>query len=242
MSIETVTFVPLEDWYDELADESLDPLNILIETEENEENNMSTLTLKSTAGAFDVKKWLEQAAVVTNQDVGAKAKVYPCPAWLTLKSGVVSEANAFTVTAGIIKAARQVIDAIAYTQRQHDVAVEVLAMQEQRAVATGKFQDPSTAVNGLNPDGFEYGEALAEATTEVEKLEAVLANGERIMGEIITWINDNAADLNLKVETGSTVRLGVIGNEIRTPRYELLTPETLMYGIAAQREFIRNNR
>lgn len=232
--------VPLEDWFEELADESLDPLNILI-NEEDPETTMSTLTMKKATPDFDLDKWLKAAAVVTNQPTSNSTTVVPCPSWLTLKSGVVCEANAFVVTAGVIKAARQVLDAISYTRLQYEAAVEDLHMQEQRAVATGKFADPSGA-QGYNPDGNEYDAAVAELVEKVEKLEAVLDNGKRIMSEIIEWIRDHAADLNLKVATGYTVRTNIIGAEVRSPRYDLLTPETLMYGIAEQREFIRSNR
>lgn len=237
--------VPLEDWFEELADEGLDPLNILMDQEENPENyeetTMSTLTMKKSTPDFDLNAWLKAAAVVTNQPTVNSTKVYTCPAWLTLKSGLVTESNAFVVTASVVKAARQVLDALSYTRLQHEAAIEALHMQEQRAAATGKFADPQ-GPSGYNPDGNEYDEALVEASEAVEKLESVLANGERIMAEILQWIADNAADLNLKVATGYNVRTGIIGQEIRTPRYELLTPETLMYGIAEQREFIRNNR
>ena len=247
MQSHEIATVPLEDWFEELADETLDPMNILIAEEETndllEETTMSTTTLQDKK-AFDVKSWLKTAAIVTNQPGGKTRSVIPCPEWLTLKSGVVSEENAFVVTAGIIKAARQVIDAIGYTTVEYENAVEALQMQELRATQQTP-RDGSGApadVGGYNPDGEEYNAALAEATQAVEELEAVLANGERIMTNILAWIDAHADELNLRVETGYTVKNGPIGNKIRVPRYELLNAETLMYGIAAQREFIRNNR
>lgn len=243
MSYQEITTVPLEDWFEELADEGLDPLNILI-NEEDEETDMSTTTLhmnkQPEAASFDIKKWLATAAVVTN-GVANKAKVYATPEWLTLKSGVVCEENAFVVTAGVIKAARQIIDAIAFESRRHEELVEQLTVQEHRAVATGKFTDPS-GPSGYNPDGNEYAAALEDLAAEIDKVENVLANGERLMQDVLEWIAENAEDLNLRVQTGYTTRTGIIGNEIRTPRYELLTPETLMFGIAQQRDFIKNNR
>jgi hypothetical protein len=243
---EIIVFVPLEDWYEELADESLDPLNILMDEEENPLNYeitiMSTTTLHTNKPAFDLDAWIKTAAVVTDQPAAALSVAIPCPEWLTVKNGQrICEANAFAVTAGVVKAARQVLDAISYTRLQYEAAVEDLHMQTNRAYATGKETDPS-GPQGFNPDGNEYDNAVAHAAEGVEELERVLDNGKRIMAEIISWIGDHAADLNLKVTTGYTVRKGIIGNEIRTQRYELLTPETLMYAIADQREFIRNNR
>ena len=219
------------------------------------------MTTTTTAKkGFDVKAFLKTAAVLANVEAAPSVKVYPCPAWLTLKNGVlINRANAFSVTAGVIKAARQVIDAITYTQRQYEVATENLLVQELRATRvtaeTHSFGPAITKLGqdlafkggaldapGFNPDGNEFTAACDEAAAEVDKLEAVLANGERILAEIFTWIEDNAADLELKVETGYTVKLGPIGNEIRSARMELLTLDTLQYGIAAQREFIRNAR
>jgi hypothetical protein len=251
----SVHTVPVEEWYEEMADEAANPETILINEENELENEMSTTTVATKA--FDVKAFLKTAAVLANTESAASTNLYPIPAWLTLKEGVkISPANAFTVTAGVVKAARQVMDAISYTQRQHEVAVENLLIQELRATRVtaevhnfgpeitkfGKelaFKGGASDAPGFNPDGFEFSAALDEATQEVDKLEAVLANGERIMGEILQWIVDNAADLELKVETGYTTRLGPIGNEIRTARMELLTPDTLLYGVQAQREFIR---
>jgi hypothetical protein len=245
MSIELET-VPLEDWFEELADESLDPLNILMDEEENEtetytgDTTMSTTTLNKTPD-FNVDAWLKLASVVTNQPDVKSTAVVACPEWLTLKSGLVTESNAFVVTAGVIKAARQVMDAISYTRLQYEAAIEDLHMQERRAHATGLQADPS-GPQGFNPDGNEYDNAVQEATEAVERLEVILDNGKRITAEILQWVVDNASALNLKVATGYTVRTGIIGQEIRTQRCELLTPETLMYGIAEQRDFIRNAR
>lgn len=263
----SVHTVPIEEWYDELADEAANPEYILMQEQEDElnetyneiqlENKMTTKTVASKG--FDVKAFLKTAAVLANTESKPEAKIYPCPAWLTLKSGVISQANAFTVTAGVIKAARQVMDAITYTQRQYEVATENLLIQELRATRVTAethsfgpaitklgmdlaFKGGALEAPGFNPDGNEFTAALEEAAAEVEKLEAVLANGERIITEIVTWIADNAEDLGLKVETGYTVKLGPIGNEIRTPRMELLTPDTLLYGVNAQREFIRKSR
>lgn len=87
---------------------------------------------------------------------------------------------------------------------------------------------------------MEYDLALVEAAQIVDKLETVIANGERIIGEIISWIDTHAEELNLEVETGHTVTLGPIGNEIRRARREPLTWQTLLVGIQLQREFIHN--
>jgi len=238
-----------------MADEAANPETILI-NEETLENEMTHTIAKK---GFDVKAFLKTAAVLADVEKAPTNKVYPTPAWLTLKSGTITPANAFVVTAGVIKAARQVMDAISYTQRQHEAATENLLIQELRATRvtaeTHNFGPAITKLGqdlafkggaldapGFNPDGNEFTYALEEAEAEVEKLETVLANGERIITEIVEWIAENAEDLELKVETGHTVKLGPIGNEIRTARYELLTPDTLLYGIQAQRDFIRNAR
>lgn len=213
----------------------------------------------STPSNFDVNAWLETAKVLANVEVN-DSKAVPCPPWLTLSKGTMCKQNAFAISAGVIKASRQIIDAITFTARQLEEATERLHMQEQRNCRTtiggpGKpsfgpeisklgvtlaFQKAAVESVGFNPDGVEFQEALLDATAEVEKLEAVLENGKRIIGEVLQWIIDNASPLELKVEVGHTVKLGPIGNEIRTARYALLTPDTLQIGIDKQREFLRN--
>jgi hypothetical protein len=275
--------IHLEDWYEELSDESLNPENILIADEDepvdieaslscilsvDNENypfsvaqtleNKMTHSVKSSS-AFDIKQWVKTATVLAGEPEKKGTKVYPCPDWLTLAAGSICANNGFIVTAGIVKATRKVLDAIGYTRRQYEAATENLLIQELRATRQApekyNFGPEITRVGlvlakksgaldapGLNPDGFEFTAAYEEAVKEVDKLEAVLANGERIISEILTWITDNADDLELTVETGHTVKLGPIGNEIRTARYEPLTPDTLLYGVQAQREFIRKEK
>jgi len=287
----SIVTVPLEDWYEELADDSLNPESQLLRDEESDDEDnyqpspfseytqflfskdneiyipthnqpleipMSTNTIAKEK-TFDVKQWLKTAAILTEVEPPKSEKVYTCPEWLTLKSGTICEANAFTVTAGVIKATRQVMDAINYTRRQHEAAVENLIVQELRAtrVTAEKYnfgpditklgkqlsnKGGALDAPGFNPDGVEFNEALVEAQHEVEKLEIVLENGERIINDIVEWVMENAEDLNLKVETGVTTKIGIIGNEIRTAKYDLLTPDTLLLGVAAQRAFIRSNR
>jgi len=270
-SLSLPVFVPLEDWYEELGDEQLDPLNILI-TDEDDDHIDVNASLTQTFGvkemsttqakpkSFDVKSWLATAKVITGGVEKPVAKVYPCPSWLELSSGTINEGNAFAVCAGVVKSARLVIDALTYTSRQYDEAVENLAQQESRATRefnkpmafgpeitkvgitlTERQSDRSEAA-GFNPDGVEFQEAIHLAEAEVEKLEAVLANGERIMSDILNWIEDNAADLGLKVETGYTVKKGIIGNEIRTRKYETLDVNNLVLAIDKQKEFIRQGR
>lgn len=288
---------PLEDWHKELCSNKENPERKLIAEEAEAEATEgydvklsllqslgATMTTTQTAAntakkpAFDVKAFLAVANVLANEEChSSSTKTYPCPAWLTLKSGIICEANAFIVTAGIIKSTRGIMDAISFTQRQLDVAVERLTMQELRSGRTtaevhnfgpdmtklgqslafkgnahednydigsndGEDHGSATRLSGFNPDGQEYDLALIEAAEQVEKLERVLENGENIMCEVIAWIDENATDLNLKVETGHSIKLGPIGNEIRVPRYETLSPSTLIFGVNAQREFIRNNR
>jgi hypothetical protein len=260
--------VPLEDWYEELSDESLDPLNILVSDEDDAEpanvslsltsleNNM-TATIAKNTNTFDVNAWLTQAAVLN--DEAPKPSQVACPPWLVLSSGIVSTKNAFIVTAGVIKATRQVIDAIGYTQRALDEAIENLLQQEARAGRTTSerhnFGPAITALGvqlsarsgaseapGFNPDGNEYQDALDLAAEEVEKLEAVVKNGKRILTEIIDWVNENSGALGLQVEVGHTVTLGIIGQEIHTAKYRSLDADSLMLGVQAQRDFLRNQR
>lgn len=321
---ETIRTVPLEDWHEELADESLDPLNILLAAEfaEDDEDTttiiepkqefygykqnpkyvgivsdaasalatqivseinstgvaiMSTTTLNNKA--FDVKAFLKLAATINDTETTTTSRV-KTPDWLVIKNGLgCTIANAFYVTAGIVKSTRGILDALTYTQRQYEDAVEKLTIQELRAgrttvetfnfgpemskvgiilgskgtAAEDVYDDDAdeygdeanhgskTKLSGFNPDGMEYDLALVEAAQAVDKLEAVIANGERIIGDIIAWIDQHAVELNLEVETGHTVTLGPIGNEVRRARRERLTWETLLVGIQLQREFIRNN-
>jgi len=272
----TIRTVPLEDWYEELSDKSLNPEFQLIQDEDAQNEitegddvklsllqslgaaNMSSSTQNNTP-KFDVKSFLATARALDDTTTSVANKV-PCPEWLTLKSGVVSEQNAFMVTAGVVKATRGVMDALSYTQRELEQAIERLTMQELRSGRTSaevhNFGPEITKIGmelafkgtahsdvaGFNPDGMEFDHALTEAVALVDKLEAVVKNGERIMGEILEWVIENAEPLNLKVETGHTVRLGPIGNEIRTARMERLDPNTLLVGVQLQRDFIRSMR
>ena len=271
LNTRSVREAPLEDWYEELADESLDPLNILIAEEEDyipslpENKSLSsttqgttmTTTIANTTKAFDVNAWLSQAAVLNDET--ARPSTVACPPWLVLSSGIVSAKNAFIVTAGVIKATRQVIDAINYTSRQLEEAIENLMQQEARAGRTTSerhnFGPAITALGvqlnalhgaseapGFNPDGLEYQDALDLAAEEVEKLEQVVENGKRILTEIVAWVDENSAALQLQVEVGHTTTLGIIGQEIRKPKYLPLAADTLMFGVQAQRDFLRNQR
>ena len=216
-----------------------------------------TTTINNTSKSVDVNAWLAQVAVLN--DEAPKPSTVACPPWLVLSSGIVSVKNAFVVTAGVIKATRQVIDAINYTQRQLEEATENLLIQEARATRTTSerhnFGPAITALGiqlnalqgaseatGFNPDGNEYQDALDLAAEEVEKLEAVVENGKRILAEIFAWIAENSAALQLQVEVGHTTTRGIIGQEIRRPKYLPLDMDTLMFGVQAQRDFLRNQR
>lgn len=268
--------VVLEDWYEELADESLDPANILEQEEteaelldlevnvkqslkSTEETTMSTNTIASNP-SFNLNAWLSTARTLDSVEP-IKSTTVPTPAWLTLKSGLCTADNAFIVTAGVVKSTRQVLDALVYTERQYERVVEELSMQEQRGArhtvtAAWAFGPAMTALGqqlaaaqvansdhpGFNPDGVEHEEAVLALAEECEKLEAVIENGKRILNDIVTWVTEYAEQLNLKVQVGHTVRLGIIGNEIRSPKYLPLDPNTLLLAIEQQREFIRNAR
>ena len=272
------THVVLEDWYDELADESLDPANILEQEEHEqeledlevnvkqslsslpEEANMTTNTL-NTNTSFNLDAWLSTAKTLHEVE-SASSSIVPTPAWLTLKSGLCTPDNAFVVTAGVVKSTRQVMDALFYTQRQLNEKIEQLTQQEQRAArqtvsvrdmtfgpkmaALGiqlmDAQVANTSVSGFNPDGVEYQESLVALAEEIEKLEAVVDNGKRILGEIMQWIHDHAEQLQLQVQVGYTTRLGIIGNEIRSPKYVPLDHNSLLLAIEQQREFIKSAR
>ena len=268
--------VVLEDWYDELADDSLDPANILEQEETEaelldldvnvkqslksiEETTMSTTTIASN-NTFNLNAWLSTARTLDSVEP-IKSTTVPTPAWLTLKSGLCTADNAFIVTAGVVKSTRQVLDALMYTERQYERTVEELHMQEQRGarqvlgvndlhfgpemtklgiqLATTKVASDHP---GFNPDGVEHEEAVLALAEECEKLEAVIENGKRILNDIVTWVTEYAEQLDLKVQVGHTVRLGIIGNEIRSPKYLPLDPNTLLLAIEQQREFIRTAR
>ena len=272
------THVVLEDWYEELADESLDPANILEKEEEEMELNdldvnieqslksqpevttMTTNTLNSNP-SFNLDAWLNTAKTLHEVE-SASTSIVPTPSWLTLKSGLCTVDNAFVVTAGVVKATRQVMDALFFTQRQLNEKIEQLTQQEQRAarqtvsvrdmtfgpkmaalgVQLMDAQVANTSVSGFNPDGVEYQESLAALAEEIEKLEAVVDNGKRILSEIMQWIHDHAEQLQLQVQVGYTTRLGIIGNEIRSPKYVPLDHNSLLLAIEQQREFIKSAR
>lgn len=283
MNTKPVHTVSLEDWQ-ELGDDSLNPLNILIEEEETTQQTgatkMSTKTQSNKpVSSFDVKNFLSLAQAIDG--VSSKDVRLPCPEWLVIKNGLgCTTKNAFWVTAGIVKSTRQIIDALRFTNNQLELATDRLTMQELRAGCTApevnkygkdatkqgvthgvkgaahldvmesdakewdeeEDHGSHTKLSGFNPDGFEYDEALEEAALLVDKLESVIANGERILSDVIAWIDTNALDLGLEVETGHTVKLGCIGNEIRTARREPLTWQTLLVGIQLQREFISSHK
>lgn len=239
-----IVTVPLEDWYEELGDESLDPLNQLIAEEEatedqptitTEETTMSTQVSKSTA--FDINNWMNTLAVLTDLEVPVKTADVAKPDWLEIK-GPVSPNNAFAVTAGVVKAARKLFDGIAVAKQRHDEAVEKLTVQEYRSL---NHKDKSDA-QGLNPDGYEHDEVLKHLKEEVTSHETIINKGTAMMEELLTWIHDHSVELNLEVETGHTVTKDLIGNEFRRPKMERLDANTLMFGIKAQKDFIRKSR
>ena len=273
--------VPLEDWYEEMADESLDPLNQLIAEEEeaeppkvyygspvdlNDANNqypnrkeeaiMTTTIANNTS--FNLDAWMNTLAVLTKAATPA-AKVFNKPEWLEIKGPLVAN-NSFAITAGVIKGARRITDGLFVAKNRHAVAVEALHVQEARSARQTPLEtnfgpvmtnlgrmiaeQAGVAMDapGFNPDGTEFDAALTEAAEEVEALELVIANGSAMMNELLEWIKDVSVDLQLQVETGRTVTKDLIGNTFSKPRYEPLNASTLMYGIAAQKEFIKNAR
>ncbi len=255
--------VTLEDWFEELSDEASDPMNILIAEEEDLENEeieeiiitattatttvqstittipkvniMSTKTQSAVKNSFDVKSFLALAQTMDGVEPKNSSRV-ACPEWLTIKNNLgCTQANAFFVTAGIVKSTRQIIDALNYTVTQHDAAVENLASLSKAAQLGPEMVKLSQQLHSTGTT------TLDQVTQQVENLAKVIANGEHILGEIITWIDEHAESLDLEVETGHTISLGPIGNEIRKARREPLTWQTLLIGIQLQREFIRSN-
>lgn len=267
----TIITVPLEDWYEELGEESLDPLNQLIAEEEeveneehqptivNKEETIMSATQVTNKPAFDLNAWMNTLAVATDAVVPATTKVIDKPEWLEIKGPLVAS-NAFAITAGVVKAARRITDGLFVAKNRHSDAIERLAIQEARSLREtgekGLFGPEMTAFGlklanlgsgrqdapGFNPDGQEFDLAVKELEAEVEGLEGVIENGSNMMNTLLDWIDDVAIELHLEVETGHTVSKDLIGNTFRKPRYERLDRNTLMYGIAAQKEFIRNAR
>jgi hypothetical protein len=267
----TITTVPLEDWYEELADESLDPLNQLIAEEDApwEEvqptivNKQETITMSTTQvknqPSFDINAWMNTLAAATETVVPVTSKVINKPDWLEVKGPLVAS-NAFAITAGIVKAARRITDGLFVAKNRLSAAIETLAIQEARACRQTPLETSfgplmtnigrviaeaagtASDAPGFNPDGQEFEAALEVAEQEVEKLEQIVENGTNMLAVLLDWIDDVADELHLEVETGHTVTKDLIGNEFRKPRYSKLDRSTLMYGIAAQKEFIRNAR
>jgi hypothetical protein len=211
--------------------------------------------MKSTT-QMPVTSFLATAAALSQAD--AQPAWVAKPDWLEVK-GPITPANAFSVTAGVVKAARQLIDAIGAAQRRHEVLSEQIAKLESRNVAglppsDGVSETPTQRARnnanrysaprngGFNPDGTEYGEHLESLETELAVVEQRLETGHAMLGELLEWVEANAEPLELAVEIGLTVRRDILGNEFSVPNMRALSADTLLLGIERQREFIRAQR
>lgn len=108
----------------------------------------------------------------------------------------------------------------------------------RQAAEQSRINEPS----GYSPDGTEYGHWLEEAQEELERIEAAITNGERMITEVVEWIEAYNDELNLTIVMGHTVEKDIIGNEFRRPKHVKLDRDTLPYAIANQKEFISTQR
>lgn len=247
-SLDDALLSELHEWSASLADDRYNPETLLIAAEESDDEvstqptnlevtTMTTLT-KTAPKATDLDKWLATLDVMSGIEVVAKEVVLK-PEWLDCK-GLLDPSNSFAITAGVVKAARRTVDGIAVAKRRLADVNERIQVQEERALTeeNGHRRDAP----GLNPDGYEYPEALHDLHEEAEKHEVILERGMARLNQIFGWIEDHAVTLELKVEVGHTTTKDDIGNEFRVPRTQTLDRTTLMIGIAKQREFISRNR
>lgn len=256
-SLDDALFRELHEWSAELADDRYNPESMLIAAEDDAEDEVIEVievievtkkptnkgvtlmtTLTNTNTTFSLDNWLNTLNVVSGTEVSAK-KITNKPEWLDCK-GPLDPSNSFAITAGVVKAARKITDGLTIAKARLEDVNERIQVQDARAF-TEDNGDRRNAP-GLNPDGFEYPEALRELHQDAEKLEAIINNGTHMLMQVLGWIDEHADDLELKVEVGHTIEKDIIGNEFRVPRLQKLDRSTLLIGIAKQKEFILRNR
>jgi hypothetical protein len=210
---------------------------------------MKTTNQTSVAGFLSIATML-----ATADTVAPVAK----PDWLEIK-GPMTPSNAFSITAGVVKTARQLVDAIGTAERRRETLVEQITKIESRNVAglplsdslsesptqrarnnANRFAAPRTG--GFNPDGTEYVEHLESLETELAGTEQRLETGHAMLAELLEWVEAHADELELVVEVGRTTRRDILGNEFTVPNMRPLMTDTLLLGIERQREFIRGQR
>lgn len=173
--------------------------------------------------------------------------------------------NSFAISAGVVKTARRIIDGIGVAQRRAAAVSEEIATQQQRAVATSLRPRQETAQvttalgiafrtaldeaeklavdgKGYNPDGVEFQERLAELETELAEHEGIVAKGAQMLEELLEWIGNYGEYLSLKVEVGTETVVDFLGNKTTVPRMVPLSADTLVLGIARQKQFIASQR
>jgi hypothetical protein len=231
-SLDDALFRELHEWSAELADESTEPTNVLSQAEEATMSH----TIESTK-TFSLDKWLGTLDVITGVEVPSTPVVVQ-PSWMECKYPMKAE-HSFAITAAVVKAARRITDGLRVASARLQEATEALHVQELRGLAElgGRIEGA-----GFNPDGTEYEDAVLELHERVDELEAIIDNGKAMLAEVFKWIEDYADLLELKVEVGHTVTKDMIGNEFRSPKLSALSRDTLLIGIAKQKEFIARNR
>lgn len=209
--------------------------------------------------AINIENFLSLTAAISAATVDAPhAEVTPKPQWLEVK-GPLSPSNGFTIAANVTKAARQLIDAIAKAKTRFEAVTEQIAQIERSQEGnqppedtlgetpaqrhknkSNPFNRPQTVF--FNPDGVEVQEAKDALIEEEQTLRNRVAKGQRMLVELIEWVEANNEALSLEVEVGHTVKTDILGNESRVPRMAPLDRNTLVLAIDRQRQFIASQR
>jgi hypothetical protein len=231
-SLDDALFRELHEWSAELADETTEPTAVLINAEEATMSH----TIEATP-SFNLDKWLGTLDVISGVEVSS-TPVIVHPKWMECKYPLKAE-HSFAITAAVVKAARRITDGLRVASARLQEANEALHIQELRGLAElgGRVEGA-----GFNPDGVEFDERLGELHEQIEQIEAIIDNGKAMLAEVFKWIEDHADQLELKVEVGHTVTKDIIGNTFRSPKFAALRQDTLLIGIAKQKEFIARNR
>lgn len=191
--------------------------------------------------AINIENFLSLTAAMSAATVDAPhVEVTPKPQWLEIK-GPLSPSNGFAIAAGVTKAARQLIDAIAKTNQRLEVVTEQIT-QIENAGLSGRIPGDNPSYRGYNPDGVEAQEAKDALVEEEQTLRDRVTKGQRMLIDLIDWAETNNEALSLEVEVGHTVKTDILGNESRVPRMAPLDRNTLVMAIDRQRQFIASQR
>lgn len=248
--------MPLEDWYEELADETLDPLYQLIKEEDEpeclqevseqtfinqpkQEITMSKTIGKSNESFLDFMRSLNAVTEVYGETKFDAPSIPTKPYWLEIK-GPVSDANKFSVTAGIVAGVRKLGIAIRTAQMRYDEQEVIVDDMKARSEA-GKDGVPDGS-RGKNPDGIEHALMVEEAEELLLTYAETVEKGQGMLEELLLWMDEVSPLLGLEIETGRTVTKDIIGNEFSRPKMSPLNRSTVIYGVMKQQQFINQQR